>query len=253
MPDQNHIVIQGLCQNNLKNISLKIPKQKLVVFTGVSGSGKSSIVFDTIAAESQRQMNETYSAYVRGRLPKYEKPKAERIENLSPSVIIDQNPLGGNARSTVGTISDMYSALRLLYSRIGEPYVGTPSCFSFNSPGGMCPECSGLGKVMTLDVLPLIVEDKSWNEGMVELPTFRVGNWYWKQYTDSGLFDLEKNGRTIPKGNGIFCCTVQDVKKRIKSCLQGLEIMMMLFNEEYILKTYTESREKEASENTKNH
>ena len=116
MPDQNHIVIQGLCQNNLKNISLKIPKQKLVVFTGVSGSGKSSIVFDTIAAESQRQMNETYSAYVRGRLPKYEKPKAERIENLSPSVIIDQNPLGGNARSTVGTISDMYSALRLLYN-----------------------------------------------------------------------------------------------------------------------------------------
>lgn len=106
MPDQNHIVIQGLCQNNLKNISLKIPKQKLVVFTGVSDSGKSSVVFDTIAAESQRQMNETYSAYVRGRLPKYEKPKAERIENLSPSVIIDQNPLGGNARSTVGTISD---------------------------------------------------------------------------------------------------------------------------------------------------
>lgn len=192
MPDQKHIVIQGLCQNNLKNISLKIPKEKLVVFTGVSGSGKSSIVFDTIAAESQRQMNETYSAYVRGRLPKYEKPKAERIENLSPSVIIDQNPLGGNARSTVGTISDMYSALRLLYSRIGEPHVGTPSCFSFNNPGGMCPECSGLGKVMTLDVLPLIKEDKSWNEGMVELPTFRVGNWYWKQYTDSGLFDLDK-------------------------------------------------------------
>ena len=114
MPDQNHIIIKGLCQNNLKNISLKIPKEKLVVFTGVSGSGKSSIVFDTIAAESQRQMNETYSAYVRGRLPKYEKPKAEKIENLSPSVIIDQTPLGGNARSTVGTISDMYSALRLL-------------------------------------------------------------------------------------------------------------------------------------------
>ena len=100
MPDQNHIVIQGLCQNNLKNISLKIPKQKLVVFTGVSGSGKSSIVFDTIAAESQRQMNETYSAFVRGRLPKYDKPKAERIENLSPSIIIDQNTAGaGGARA----------------------------------------------------------------------------------------------------------------------------------------------------------
>ena len=228
MPDQNHIVIQGLCQNNLKNISLKIPKQKLVVFTGVSGSGKSSIVFDTIAAESQRQMNETYSAYVRGRLPKYEKPKAERIENLSPSVIIDQNPLGGNARSTVGTISDMYSALRLLYSRIGEPYVGTPSCFSFNSPGGMCPECSGLGKVMTLDVLPLIKEDKSWNEGMVELPTFRVGNWYWKQYTDSGLFDLDKKWQDYSERerNLLLYGSEEPGGKRVSKQVEGIHNMM---------------------------
>lgn len=112
------IKITGLKQNNLKNISLDIPKNKIVVFTGVSGSGKSSIVFDTVAAESQRQMNETYSAWVRGRLPKYDKPNVELIENLNPSVIIDQNRLGGNARSTVGTISDMYSMLRLLYSRI---------------------------------------------------------------------------------------------------------------------------------------
>ena len=228
MPDQNHIIIKGLCQNNLKNISLKIPKQKLVVFTGVSGSGKSSIVFDTIAAESQRQMNETYSAYVRGRLPKYEKPKAERIENLSPSVIIDQNPLGGNARSTVGTISDMYSALRLLYSRIGEPYVGTPSCFSFNSPGGMCPECSGLGKVMTLDVLPLIKEDKSWNEGMVELPTFRVGNWYWKQYTDSGLFDLDKKWQDYSERerNLLLYGSEEPGGKRVSKQVEGIHNMM---------------------------
>ena len=113
MSHQNSIVIQGLCQNNLKNISLEIPKGKIVVFTGVSGSGKSSIVFDTIAAESQRQMNETYSAFVRGRLPKFEKPRADKIENLSASVVIDQTSLGGNARSTVGTISDMYAALRL--------------------------------------------------------------------------------------------------------------------------------------------
>ncbi len=112
------IKITGLKQNNLKNISLDIPKNKIVVFTGVSGSGKSSIVFDTVAAESQRQMNETYSAWVRGRLPKYDKPNVELIENMNPSVIIDQNRLGGNARSTVGTISDMYSMLRLLYSRI---------------------------------------------------------------------------------------------------------------------------------------
>ncbi len=113
------IKIRGLRQNNLKNISLDIPKNKIVVFTGVSGSGKSSIVFDTVAAESQRQMNETYTAWVRGRLPKYEKPNVELIDNLNPSVIIDQSRLGGNARSTVGTISDMYSLLRLLFSRIG--------------------------------------------------------------------------------------------------------------------------------------
>ena len=174
MPHQDSIIIKGLCQNNLKNISLEIPKEKIIVFTGVSGSGKSSIVFDTIAAESQRQMNETYTAYIRSRLPKFEKPKAEKIENLSASVIIDQTRLGGNARSTVGTISDMYSALRLLYSRIGEPYVGTASYFSFNNPNGMCPECFGIGKVMELDILPLIAEDKSWNEGMVDLPTFHV-------------------------------------------------------------------------------
>ena len=128
------IRITGLKQNNLKNISVEIPKNRIVVFTGVSGSGKSSIVFDTIAAESQRQMNETYSAWVRGRLPKYHKPDVERIENLNPSVIIDQSRLGGNARSTVGTISDMYSLLRLLFSRIGNPYVGSASSFSFNNP-----------------------------------------------------------------------------------------------------------------------
>ena len=141
------IIIRGLRQNNLKNVSPDIPKGKIVVFTGVSGSGKSSIVFDTIAAESQHQMNETYNAFIRGRLPKYEKPRAERIDNLSASVIVDQSRFGGNARSTVGTISDMYAALRLLYSRIGNPYAGTASCFSFNDPNGMCPECSGIGKV----------------------------------------------------------------------------------------------------------
>lgn len=195
MPHKDHIVIRGLCQNNLKNVSLDIPKEKIVVFTGVSGSGKSSIVFDTIAAESQRQMNETYTAFIRGRLPKFEKPKAEQIENLSASVIIDQTRLGGNARSTVGTISEMYSALRLLYSRIGEPYVGTASYFSFNNPNGMCPECFGIGKVVKLNILPLIAEDKSWNEGMVDLPAFHVNNWYWKQYTGSGLFDPDKKWR----------------------------------------------------------
>ncbi len=192
MMNQDRIEIRGLRQNNLKNISLDIPKGKIVVFTGVSGSGKSSIVFDTIAAESQRQMNETYTAFMRGRLPKYEKPRVERIDNLSASVIVDQSRLGGNARSTVGTISDMYAALRLLYARIGTPYIGTASYFSFNDPNGMCPECSGIGKVMTVDIEGRINPEKSWNEGMADLPAFHVDNWYWRQYAESGLFPLNK-------------------------------------------------------------
>lgn len=228
MSHQKSIVIQGLCQNNLKNISLEIPKGKLVVFTGVSGSGKSSIVFDTIAAESQRQMNETYSAFVRGRLPKFEKPRADKIENLSASVVIDQTSLGGNARSTVGTISDMYAALRLLYSRIGEPHIGTPSYFSFNDPNGMCPECSGIGKVMTLDILPLMAEDKSLNEGMVGLPTFHVGNWYWKQYTESGLFDLDKKWKDYSEKerNLLLYGAEEPGGDRVSKQVEGIHNMM---------------------------
>ena len=195
MKTSDKIIIRGLRQNNLKNVSLDIPKGKIVVFTGVSGSGKSSIVFDTIAAESQRQMNETYTAFMRGRLPKYEKPKVEHIDNLSASVIVDQARLGGNARSTVGTISDMYAALRLLYSRIGEPYAGTASYFSFNDPNGMCKTCSGIGKILDLDIERAIDPDKSWNESMLMLPAFSVGNYYWKQYTGTGLFDLDKKYR----------------------------------------------------------
>ena len=186
------IVIRGLRQNNLKNVSLNIPKNKIVVFTGVSGSGKSSIVFDTIAAESQRQMNETYSAWVRGRLPKYEKPHVEFIDNLTASVIIDQSRISGNARSTVGTISDMYASLRLLFSRIGEPYVGPASYFSFNNPNGMCKTCSGIGKILDLDIEQVIDPEKSFNEGMMNLPAFGVGNYYWKMYTGSGLYNLDK-------------------------------------------------------------
>ena len=176
------IKIRGLKQNNLKNISLDIPKNKIVVFTGVSGSGKSSIVFDTVAAESQRQMNETYSAWVRGRLPKYDKPNVEWIENLNPSVIIDQNRLGGNARSTVGTISDMYSLLRLLFSRIGTPSIGPASYFSFNNPNGMCQTCAGIGKVMDFDVKNLIDAEKTYDEGCFLLPAFGAGKYYWKVY-----------------------------------------------------------------------
>ncbi len=191
----DNIVIKGLKTNNLKNISLELPKNKIIVFTGVSGSGKSSIVFDTIAAESQRQINETYSAWIRGRLPKYEKPDVEYINNLTASVIVDQSRLGGNARSTVGTISDMYSALRLLYSRIGQPAVGTSSYFSFNDPNGMCKTCSGIGKILDLNIDAVIDKDKSWNEGFIALPACGVGNYYWKMYTSSGLYDPDKKYR----------------------------------------------------------
>lgn len=191
----NNIIIRGLCQNNLKNVSLSIPKNKIVVFTGVSGSGKSSIVFDTIAAESQRQMHETYSAWIRGRLPKYEKPRCEFIDNLNPSVIVDQSRLGGNARSTVGTISEMYSSLRLLFSRIGEPKIGPASYFSFNNPNGMCKTCAGIGKVMDLNIEAMIDPDKSFEEGMLQLPAFGPGKYYWRVYNRPDLFDVQKKWR----------------------------------------------------------
>ena len=186
------ILVHGLTQNNLKHVTFRIPKEKITVFTGVSGSGKSSIVFDTIAAESQRQMNATYPAYVRSRLPKYPKPAVERIDNLTASVVVDQSPLGGNARSTVGTISGLYASLRLLFSRIGNPFVGTASYFSFNDPNGMCKTCSGLGKITKVDVEAILDLDKSWNEGCVKDSLYRPGSWYWKQYAQSGLFDLDK-------------------------------------------------------------
>ena len=186
------ILVQGLTQNNLKHVMFRIPKEKITAFTGVSGSGKSSIVFDTIAAESQRQMNATYPAFVRSRLPKYPKPAVERIDNLTASVVVDQSPLGGNARSTVGTIGGLYSSLRLLFSRIGQPNVGTASYFSFNDPNGMCKTCSGLGKVTKVDVEAILDLNKSWNEGCVKDSLYRPGSWYWKQYAQSGLFDLDK-------------------------------------------------------------
>ncbi len=224
MLERDKIVIRGLHQNNLKNVSLDIPKEKIVVFTGVSGSGKSSIVFDTIAAESQRQMNETYNAFIRGRLPKYEKPKVELIENLSASVIVDQSRLGGNARSTVGTISDLYAALRLLYSRIGTPYVGTASYFSFNDPNGMCMTCSGLGKVTELDISGALKEELSWNEGMVELPAFHPGNWYFKQYVESGLFDPDKKLKdyTEKERNLLFYGAYEKDGERVNKRVEGI-------------------------------
>lgn len=218
------IRITGLKQNNLKNISLQIPKNRIVVFTGVSGSGKSSIVFDTIAAESQRQMNETYSAWVRGRLPKYEKPNVEMIENLNPSVIIDQSRLGGNARSTVGTISDMYSLLRLLYSRIGMPHVGPASFFSFNNPNGMCPTCSGIGKIMDLDITQMIEPDKSFDEGCFLLPAFRKDNYYWKVYRHPEYFRTDVPWKDLNEAEQNFLLYGNPIKggPRVEKKVEGV-------------------------------
>ena len=218
------IIIKNLKQNNLKNVSLEIPKNKIVVFTGVSGSGKSSIVFDTIAAESGRQMNETYSAWVRGRLPKYEKPNVEFIDNLNPSVVIDQSRLGGNARSTVGTISDMYSMLRLLFSRVGTPTVGPASYFSFNNPNGMCQTCAGIGKVMDFDVNNLIDPDKTYDEGCFLLPAFGPDKYYWKVYRRPEYFriDVPWKDLTEKEQNILLYGSYEKDGKRIDKKLEGV-------------------------------
>ncbi|MDN5759821.1 MAG: excinuclease ABC subunit UvrA, partial [Tomitella sp.] len=144
-----HIQVRGARTHNLRDLDIDLPRGQLVVFVGVSGSGKSSLVFDTIAAESGYQLNETYPPFVRNRLPRWTRPDVDRIDGLSPVIVINQKRLGGNARSTVGTITDAYTYLRLLFSRIGEPYVGDSNLFSFNDPAGMCPTCSGLGETVT--------------------------------------------------------------------------------------------------------
>lgn len=191
MPD-NCIRVLGARERNLKNINVEIPKKQITVFTGVSGSGKSSLVFDTIAAESQRQLNETYTSFIRHRMPHYGKPDVDAIENLSVAFIINQKRLGGNARSTVGTITDTYSLLRLLFSRIGKPFVGYSDVFSFNNPAGMCGHCQGLGKIEAIDVERLLDIGKSLNEGAIRFPTFEPGGWRLTRYIHSGFFDNDK-------------------------------------------------------------
>lgn len=186
------IKIIGARQNNLNNINVAVPKNKITVFTGVSGSGKSSLVFGTIAAESQRQLNDTFPPFIRHRLPHYGQPDVDEIDNLSVAIIIDQKRIGGNARSTVGTASDIYTLLRLLFSRIGIPFVGYSNIFSFNHPAGMCPACDGLGLTSTIDIERLIDQDLSLNQGAIRYSSFLPGSWRWKRYAYSGLFDPDK-------------------------------------------------------------
>lgn len=188
----SYIRVHGANQNNLKNVSVDIPKHQLTVFTGRSGSGKSSLVFNVLAAESERLLNETYSSYIQHQLTQYEKPEVDRIENLPVSMVINQKKLGGNSRSTVGTISDIYSSVRLLWSRVGAPFVGYSNVFSFNNPSGMCERCQGLGYVEDIDLDELLDFDKSLNEDAIKFPSFRPDSWRGKRYLYSGLFDNDK-------------------------------------------------------------
>jgi excinuclease UvrABC ATPase subunit len=219
------IRVQGARENNLKNVSIEIPKRRLTVFTGVSGSGKSSLVFGTIAAESQRLINETYSAFVHGFMPTLARPDVDALEGLTPAIIVDQERLGANARSTVGTATDANAMLRILFSRLGEPRIGPPTAFSFNVPtrkasgamtvekgkgkkivvrdliyqGGMCPRCEGMGSVNDFDLTALYDDSKSLNEGALTIPGYSMDGWYGRIFRGCGFFDLDKPIRKFTK------------------------------------------------------
>ncbi|MGN6299942.1 MAG: ATP-binding cassette domain-containing protein [Angustibacter sp.] len=216
-PDVIHVV--GARENNLKDVSVDIPKRRLTAFTGVSGSGKSSLVFDTIAAESQRLINETYSAFVQGFMPTLSRPDVDVLDGLTTAIIVDQERMGANARSTVGTVTDANALLRILFSRLGEPHVGPPSAYSFNMPsvtasggmtvergegrtrtekvtferlGGMCPRCEGMGSVSDFDLTALFDDTLSLNEGALTIPGYSMDGWYGRIYRGCGFFDPDK-------------------------------------------------------------
>lgn len=193
MQERDIIRIRGARENNLKDVSLDIPKYKITVFTGVSGSGKSSLVLDTIAAKSRRELNDTFPTFVQQYLPKYGRPHVDEIEGLPIAVVIDQKKPAKNSRSTVGTYTDIYALMRLLFSRVGKPFVGYSDSFSFNHPQGSCPRCSGLGEIRELDIHKLVDFDKSLNdEDTIHYIAFGKGGWRWIRYARSGLFDLDK-------------------------------------------------------------
>ncbi|WP_457962444.1 excinuclease ABC subunit UvrA [Arthrobacter sp. D1-29] len=212
------IRVQGARENNLKDVSVEIPKRRLTVFTGVSGSGKSSLVFATIAAESQRMINETYSAFVQGFMPSLARPDVDMLEGLTTAIIVDQERMGANPRSTVGTATDAHAMLRILFSRLGNPYVGPPTAFSFNVPtrkasgvmsteksgrveksvvqnvvylGGMCPRCEGMGSVSDFDLSALYDESKSLAEGALTVPGYSMDGWYGRIFSGAG-FNMDK-------------------------------------------------------------
>src|SRR5664280_1911737 len=211
------IRVHGARENNLKDISVEIPKRRLTVFTGVSGSGKSSLVFATIAAESQRLINETYSAFVQGFMPTLDRPDVDVLEGLTTAIVVDQERMGGNPRSTVGTATDANAMLRILFSRLGQPHIGSPQAFSFNTPsvhgvgsitvekagakaekksysvtGGMCPRCEGRGTASDVDLGQLFDEAKSLAEGAITVPGYMAGGWNYRLYAASGFVDPNK-------------------------------------------------------------
>ena len=219
------IRVQGARVNNLKDVSVEIPKRRLTVFTGVSGSGKSSLVFGTIAAESQRLINETYSAFVQGFMPTLARPEVDVLEGLTTAIIVDQQRMGADARSTVGTATDANAMLRILFSRLGQPHIGSPQAFSFNIAsisgagavtferggktvkerrsfsiiGGMCPRCEGRGTITDIDLSQLYDDSKSLNEGAITVPGYTGGSWNSRLYNASGFFDADKPIRKFTK------------------------------------------------------
>ncbi|APX34352.1 daunorubicin resistance protein DrrC [Brachybacterium sp. P6-10-X1] len=219
------ILVRGARENNLRDISLDLPKRRLTVFTGVSGSGKSSLVFGTIAAESQRMINETYSSFVQGFMPSLARPDVDELQGLTPAIIVDQERMGANVRSTVGTVTDAGSYLRTLFSKLAEPHVGGPGAYSFNVPsvtasgaitlqkgkktiaekasfsrvGGMCPRCEGMGEVSDVDLTELYDENLSLDEGPFTIPNYAAGGWYQKQFAASGFFPSDTPIRSFTK------------------------------------------------------
>ncbi|MCG6568710.1 excinuclease ABC subunit UvrA [Tessaracoccus sp. ZS01] len=190
--EHDRIKVRGARVNNLKDVSVDVPKRQLTVFTGVSGSGKSSLVFGTIAAESQRLINETYPAFVQSFMASPARPDVDRLENLSAAIVVDQERMGANSRSTVGTATDVNSLLRLVWSRLGTPHVGPSFHFSFNTPQGMCPACEGNGKVSAVDESLIVNTDLSLNDGAITVPGYGVGTWQWKMYGEDPELDPDK-------------------------------------------------------------
>ena len=189
------IEVRGARENNLKDVSLDIPKRRLTVFTGVSGSGKSSLVFGTIAAESQRLINETYSAFLQSFMASPSRPEVDSLRNISAAIIVDQERMGANSRSTVGTATDAHAMLRIIFSRLGQPSVGPSFHFSFNVPAGMCPRCEGMGEVNDIDVDQLVDRDRSLAEGAITIPGYTADGWMVRIYSESGFLDPDKKIR----------------------------------------------------------